>query len=76
MMKVSKEEIVGMVTAVESWVNCRNREAEYKEWESWRAHIASRLKAVDGVHPRAACRAAVRSHSLSSLDPATSAHRR
>ncbi|HSB14626.1 MAG TPA: aminotransferase class V-fold PLP-dependent enzyme [Bryobacteraceae bacterium] len=52
MMKVSKEEIVGMVTAVESWVSRRNRETEYKEWESWYAHIASRLKAVDGVSTR------------------------
>jgi uncharacterized pyridoxal phosphate-dependent enzyme len=52
MMKVSKEEIVGMVTAVESWVNRRNREAEYKEWESWYAHITNRLKPIEGVSTR------------------------
>jgi len=52
MMKVSKEEIVGMVTAVEVWLGKRNLEAEYKEWEEWYAYIAKRIERVDGVATR------------------------
>jgi D-glucosaminate-6-phosphate ammonia-lyase len=48
-MKVSKEEIVGMVVAVETFVNKRNIQAEYKEWESWYAHISERITQVPGV---------------------------
>jgi D-glucosaminate-6-phosphate ammonia-lyase len=48
-MKVSKEEIVGMVVAVETFVNKRNIQAEYKEWESWYAHISDRITKVPGV---------------------------
>ncbi|MEX2300843.1 MAG: aminotransferase class V-fold PLP-dependent enzyme [Bryobacterales bacterium] len=48
-MKVSKEEIVGMATAVDVWVNQRNIEAEYEEWKGWYAHIASAITKVDGV---------------------------
>ena len=33
-MKVSKEEIVGMVTAVDVWVNKRDLQAEIKEWKA------------------------------------------
>ncbi len=52
MMKVSKEEIVGMVAAVEVCLTRRNLEADYKEWESWYAHIAKKIEAVDGVTAR------------------------
>ncbi|HEU0119058.1 MAG TPA: aminotransferase class V-fold PLP-dependent enzyme [Bryobacteraceae bacterium] len=48
-MKVSKEEIVGMVVAVETFLQKRNLEAEFKEWESWYAHIADRITKVRGV---------------------------
>lgn len=48
-MKVSKEEIVGMVTAVDAWVNKRDIEAEYREWEQWYAHITERVTSVPGV---------------------------
>lgn len=48
-MKVSKEEIVGMVVAVESFVKRRNLEAEFKEWEGWYRHIASKLEPIAGV---------------------------
>ena len=48
-MKVSKEEIVGMVVAVETFLRKRNLQAEFKEWESWFAHISSRISAVPGV---------------------------
>jgi L-seryl-tRNA(Ser) seleniumtransferase len=49
MMKVSKEEIVGMVTAVEVWFSKRNLDSEYKEWEGWYDHISKKVQAVDGV---------------------------
>ncbi len=52
MMKVGKEEIVGMVTAVELWLGKRSLEAEYKEWEGWYDHIARRIGVVDGVATR------------------------
>ncbi|MEZ5353258.1 MAG: hypothetical protein R2762_11530 [Bryobacteraceae bacterium] len=48
-LKVSKEEIVGMVKAVEVWVTKRNLEAEYKEWQSWYTHIDSEISKVPGV---------------------------
>jgi len=48
-MKVSKEEIAGMVVAVETFIQKRNLQAEFKEWESWFAHISSRISAVPGV---------------------------
>jgi len=49
MMKVSKEEIVGMVTAIEVWFAKRNLEAEFQEWRSWYDHISQRITAIDGV---------------------------
>jgi L-seryl-tRNA(Ser) seleniumtransferase len=48
-MKVSKEEIVGAVTAVEVWVQSRDLEAEYKEWKSWYDYITKIITRVDGV---------------------------
>ena len=52
-MKVSKEEIVGMTVAVESWVKRRDIEAEYEEWKRWFAHIAGRVTRVRGVSAEA-----------------------
>lgn len=49
-MKVGREEVVGMLTAVESWVK-RDREAEWKEWVARSEHIASRLSKIPGVTP-------------------------
>ncbi len=48
-MKVGKEEIVGMVAAVEVWVNKRKLEEEYAEWEGWYRHISETITRVDGV---------------------------
>jgi L-seryl-tRNA(Ser) seleniumtransferase len=48
-MKVSKEEIVGMVTAVEAFITKRDLQAEFREWESWYAHITERITQVPGV---------------------------
>ena len=48
-MKVSKEEIVGAVTAVELWVRERDLEAEYQEWKGWYDYISAQITRVDGV---------------------------
>ncbi len=34
-LKVSKEEIVGMLRAVEIWRTERDIQADFREWESW-----------------------------------------
>jgi D-glucosaminate-6-phosphate ammonia-lyase len=47
-MKVGKEDIVGMLAAVEMWVK-RDHDAEWKMWESWLAEIARSVERVDGV---------------------------
>ena len=48
-MKVSKEEVVGMVVAVESFLTKRDLKAEFREWESWYASITERITQVPGV---------------------------
>jgi len=47
-LKVGKEEIIGMLTAVEMWVK-RDHKAEWATWESWLDHIATSVKRVPGV---------------------------
>lgn len=47
-MKVGKEEIMGMLAAVEAWTK-RNHDAEWKQWEGWLDVIAARVKAVPSV---------------------------
>jgi D-glucosaminate-6-phosphate ammonia-lyase len=47
-LKVGKEEIMGMLAAVEAWVK-RDHEAEWSQWQSWLDTIAARVKQVDGV---------------------------
>ncbi|MBL8227827.1 MAG: aminotransferase class V-fold PLP-dependent enzyme [Bryobacterales bacterium] len=48
-MKVSKEEVVGMVTALEFFHGKRNLEAEYQTWRSWYQQIAAELAKIPGV---------------------------
>ncbi|MBI3207668.1 MAG: aminotransferase class V-fold PLP-dependent enzyme, partial [Candidatus Solibacter usitatus] len=48
-MKVSKEEIAGMVTAVESFVSKRDLKAEYRQWESWYRIISDEITTIPGV---------------------------
>ena len=48
-MKVSKEEIVGVYTAVHSLMNGRSREAEDNLWRSWYKDITKQITKVDGV---------------------------
>ena len=47
-MKVGREEIVGMVVAVERWVATEHA-AEWKDWIARCEHIASRVAALAGV---------------------------
>jgi uncharacterized pyridoxal phosphate-dependent enzyme len=48
-LKVTKEEIVGTLAAVEVWRGGRNIEADFEEWKGWYAHIAGRIAKVPGV---------------------------
>jgi hypothetical protein len=47
-MKVGKEEIAGMLAAVEMWFK-RDHAAEWKQWESWLDFIAKSVTRVNGV---------------------------
>lgn len=47
-MKVGKEEVMGMLAAVEMWVK-RDHAAEWKEWEARLHHISSAAMRVSGV---------------------------
>jgi D-glucosaminate-6-phosphate ammonia-lyase len=54
--KVGREEIMGMLAAVEMWME-RDHAQEYRTWTSWAQHIADRLAGVEGVtsevrHPK------------------------
>jgi D-glucosaminate-6-phosphate ammonia-lyase len=48
-IKVSKEEIAGMLRAVEIWSTQRDIKGDFKEWESWYAHITEQITRVPGV---------------------------
>jgi D-glucosaminate-6-phosphate ammonia-lyase len=48
-LKVTKEEIAGMLAAVEVWCGGRELEADFREWKRWYAHISDRITKVDGV---------------------------
>src|ERR1019366_6010562 len=50
-LKVGKEEIMGMLAAVEMWVK-RDHKAEWAQWESWLAAIADSVKRIEGVTTR------------------------
>jgi L-seryl-tRNA(Ser) seleniumtransferase len=47
-LKVGKEEIMGMLAAVEAWVK-RDYQAEFKTWESWLAAISKTVTTVNSV---------------------------
>jgi L-seryl-tRNA(Ser) seleniumtransferase len=48
-LKVTKEEVIGMLRAVEAWRTDRDLAADFRTWESWYAHIADRITKVAGV---------------------------
>lgn len=47
-MKVGKEEIIGMLAALEGWFR-RDHDAEWREWNSWLAAIREQACRVPGV---------------------------
>jgi len=47
-LKAGKEEIMGMLAAVEMWVK-RDHDAEWKQWQSWLDHIGGQATQVTGV---------------------------
>jgi hypothetical protein len=47
-LKVGKEEIMGMLAAVEMWTK-RDHDAEWKQWEAWLDAIRQRVTTVPGV---------------------------
>jgi D-glucosaminate-6-phosphate ammonia-lyase len=48
-MKVGKEEIMGLLTAVEMWVRHRDHKAEWQQWESWLQTITGQVTQVPGA---------------------------
>lgn len=46
--KVGREEMIGMLAAVEAWVTM-DHEAEWKKWLSWLDTISKKLSKLDGV---------------------------
>ena len=50
-LKVGKEEIMGMLAAVEMWTK-RDYEAESREWQKWLDQIAAKVTKVNGVTTR------------------------
>jgi D-glucosaminate-6-phosphate ammonia-lyase len=49
-MKVSKEDIIGVIAALEVWFGARDPAAERRKWDDDCAIIAERLAQIDGVH--------------------------
>jgi L-seryl-tRNA(Ser) seleniumtransferase len=50
-LKVGKEEIMGMLAAVEMWKK-RDYESETRQWQNWLDQISTSVKRVDGVTTR------------------------
>jgi D-glucosaminate-6-phosphate ammonia-lyase len=47
-LKVGKEEIMGMLAAVEMWMK-RDHQAEWRAWEEWLNHVATSVQRINGV---------------------------
>ena len=48
-MKVGKEEIIGLLTALDLWINHRDHKAEFREWERKLNHIRDRVTRIPTV---------------------------
>ena len=48
-LKVAKEQVVGMLRAVETWRTGRDFEADFRLWKSWYAEISEQITKVPGV---------------------------
>jgi len=46
--KVGKEEMMGMVAAVEDWIN-RDHDGKWRTWRTWLENIGKRVSAINGV---------------------------
>ena len=51
-MKVGKEEIMGLLTAVEAWILGRDHEAEWRMWEGYLEHIRQAVADLPSVATR------------------------
>jgi L-seryl-tRNA(Ser) seleniumtransferase len=51
-MKAGKEEVMGLLAAVEAWVEGRNHQAEWECWEGILEHIASAIEGIPSVQNR------------------------
>lgn len=51
-MKVGKEEIMGMLAAIEVWKFNYNLQSEYRMWEGWMREIGDAVTKLDGVSAR------------------------
>ena len=47
-MKIGKEEVMGMLAAVEMWIK-RDHKAEWNQWVAWMEYIAKRVSTIAGV---------------------------
>jgi uncharacterized pyridoxal phosphate-dependent enzyme len=50
-LKVGKEEIMGMLAAVEMWKK-RDYEAETRQWQNWLDQISTSVKRIEGITTR------------------------
>jgi L-seryl-tRNA(Ser) seleniumtransferase len=48
-MKVGKEEVIGMLTALDMWINHRDHKAEFSEWERKLGYIVKTIMRTPGV---------------------------
>jgi L-seryl-tRNA(Ser) seleniumtransferase len=48
-MKVGKEEIMGMLAAIEVWRDNYDLEGEYERWRGWLRTMAAALNSIDGM---------------------------
>ena len=48
-LKVSKEEVVGMLRAVEIWRGGRDIQEDFREWERWFAEMRAELSGIKGL---------------------------
>jgi hypothetical protein len=65
-LKVTKEEVIGMVRAVEAWRTDHDLQADFQMWKSWHAIISDRISTVPGV--RAVVQGPVRGGPFPTLD--------
>jgi D-glucosaminate-6-phosphate ammonia-lyase len=51
-MKASKEEVMGLLAAVDAWVNGRDHQAEWRMWEGWLDTIRAAIATLPMVRTR------------------------